>query len=135
MNDFILFYILSESSVFFLAAFYSSSLFPVTLACFSSNFGVILKESYISRDLNFEWSNQCAGVLLSLNIFWRHAKLIYSFITTPWIHPLKFIPVYLKFPITPFLIFLCYLSLYFILLFLYFFSVIFSLFVVAFHLR
>ena len=34
----------------------------------------------------------------------RHKKWIFSFITIPWIHPLKFIPMYLKFPVIPVLL-------------------------------
>ena len=37
-------------------------------------------------------------------LFLKTHKIHFSFITTPWIHPLKFIQVCLKFPIIPLLI-------------------------------
>ena len=44
----------SASYVVFLAVFFSSYVFPVTLASFSSKLDVLLKNSSINRDLNFE---------------------------------------------------------------------------------
>ena len=59
----------SSSSLVFPAAFYYSSVLPMTLALFSSKFGVLLNNSSLSRDLNFEWPTQWAGLSFSLNIF------------------------------------------------------------------
>ena len=50
------------------------SIFPVTLDCFPSNFGVLLKSSSISRHFNFEWPNQCEGLLLSLKHFFEDTQ-------------------------------------------------------------
>ena len=47
----------------------------------------------------------------------------FLFVTISWIHPLKFIPVYLKLPVTTILIIRLQLSFYFILLFLCFFLI------------
>ena len=69
----------SASSVVFLAAFSSYSVFTVLLAWFLSNFGVILNKSYIYRDPNFYWPTQCAGLSLSLKHFFKTHKMDFFF--------------------------------------------------------
>ena len=65
----------SASFVVFLDVFFSSYVFSVTIASFSSKVGVLLKNSSISRDPNFELPTQCAGLLLSLKqIFWLKTR-------------------------------------------------------------
>ena len=65
-------------------------------------------------------TNPMCRFIVIFKTFFSIQKMDFSFITTRCIHPLKFIPVCLKFPIAQFLICLCYFSLYFILLFLFF---------------
>ena len=89
----------------FLAVFSSCSIFPVTLAFFNKILAFFKRTNiYLGILISSDQPNEQVYCYLKI-LFLKTQKIDFYFITTPWIHPLNFIPVYPKSPITP--LFIC----------------------------